>query len=232
MARIVFADGSKAMAHNLDDLYERWQSRREEIQQERGADEYISPVDAIDMFVPGLPKLTDRMQADEIRQALLEKINLLDKKIVDIRMEYVGRAVPYTEKWRVDPLTFAKARLQGQIAEIKAFMKTKRSTEGGMSKVERFIKGQQVQALKTNGILDELSTQEQAQLAVLRFELDEDSNDMYRQHIVRILKAGNALKALEQQEQYIQTLQGQRVNMQEKLVAAYERIIELQAGEA
>lgn len=39
-AKVVFSDGSKTMAHNLDDLYERWMLRRQE---ERSL--YVHPIE-------------------------------------------------------------------------------------------------------------------------------------------------------------------------------------------
>lgn len=85
MAKIVFSDGSKQLAHNLDDLYERWHIRRESMSE---VDQRHDVKRFEDMIIPQVDIST--LTVDECKahvDYLLSMKVLLNEKILHKRQE-------------------------------------------------------------------------------------------------------------------------------------------------
>jgi hypothetical protein len=84
MARVIWSDGSKSMAHNLDDQYERWRMRREEMSIEdqerdisRYSELYVQTVD--------VTKLSTVDDCETLKTAILKSYSYLNSKITEYK---------------------------------------------------------------------------------------------------------------------------------------------------
>lgn len=211
MARIVFAKGSKAMAHNLDDLYQRWEVRREEVARETGTDD---PEIGLEMFVPDLPDELPPSEVPALRQLLI------DKKV------YIGQALLDLEKTKYDygkrgfslrraSLALASQKIQAQQSALRLIKSAKLVTGSTRVKV-----------LKDKRDTEGLSTEEQAELAMLQFEASQHSDDAIEKHLAT--RTMEDAERIEKMEDLISDLRKQLVAVQNKLIEAYERVIELE----
>lgn len=96
-ARIVFADGSKGMAHNTNDLFERWLLRRGQlpIQQQ-------TPEALIEEFLPDLTEPTTQEEVKALRELLQEKRGVLIARISALNTD--------RHKYKWDGTHFARLR--------------------------------------------------------------------------------------------------------------------------
>lgn len=83
MAKVVFADGSKDMAHNLDDLYERWVLRHE-VEAKKHTQGRSSEERDVKIFVPPIPICASNEQASPIRKLIALKLRYLGTRLAEI----------------------------------------------------------------------------------------------------------------------------------------------------
>lgn len=221
MTRIVFADGSKAMAHNLDDLYQRWILRYDDAP----TTDIEQPVE---LFVPALPILSNHEQIRQLEFELHEKMSFLQERLSELKSERFDLGNNQWRKLRL-PILKAKAEADRQLETLR--MQRKLLVQNGVYEtssnmtVAMGLKAKQLRAKE-----DELTVEEKRYLAELTFTLDEATNEGHKRQVLRLMKHGNALAALEAQENYIETVKNQTIKLQEKLIAAYERIIDFEEG--
>lgn len=227
-ARVVFSDGSKAMAHNLDDRYQRWMLRREEVAQEG---ERVRPDTAIDLFVPELPEaFVDHVEVRERLELLKQKQLFLQVRNSEINLRWQNREIVKGEyELERAPIALASTRVQAQLVTLKQILDGARRVEKRANldalKVKAAISRTEAQKVITLILPKEadgtITAEEQIALANARTVAREAMLD------------GMAQQATdgrnEKTELYIEKLKGEITSLQAKLIAAYERIIELQA---
>ena len=82
-ATIVFADGSKELAHNLDDLRERWILRK---QQESEVDHVVFDR----LSIPDYSLITDKLEALELRDKISARIYEIKAELTEIKARCRG----------------------------------------------------------------------------------------------------------------------------------------------
>lgn len=210
MAKVVFSNGSKAMAHNLDDLYERWMIRHSEW---TSAPTYDTD-DSLDIFLPPLPEITSQEQARVIREQLEEKKAYLQHAIFSLKSIRGLRAAEYEN--RRAPLSAAMQRLHQQERALKA---TKQAAP--TKTIARDIAD--LKAREADGTI---TTEEQRVLAENRFEMTMRTLGGVEK---KAQKTSDYEARIEAMEHLIENQRRQLVSIQAKLITAYERIIELEA---
>lgn len=216
MARIVFADGSKQMAHNLDDQYQRWMLRREEVVEP-------DPEIGLEVFVPDLPENLDLVDVANLKQLLIEKKLYVQQATHELdknRYEYGKREY----KSRRAALGIAGQKIQAQQSALKL-----RSVGGQQNPSE--YRSTRISQLKRLEQEERLSTEEQKEFAVLQFEQQEQSKQGVERKLAEAAKQGLSAQQYEDRHQsFIKDLKNQLIVLQSKLLDAYERIIELETG--
>lgn len=118
-ARVVFADGSKALARNNEDLYERWRLRLEsEIEHvERQPDSYV------EQFAPPLatPQTMDEAQRQWV--TLTEKIAILHREMALLKQDTEpGFGSRKRAAARRAPYVLALRELEIQVRRVKLWI--------------------------------------------------------------------------------------------------------------
>lgn len=120
-ARIVFANGSKAMAHNNSDLYERWMLKREQTPESERTDRT-----AVEVYLPDLEVPEAYEDIRKLREFIIEKKMFIEARIADLAKQC------QEEKWTTlkwgnvrRPLAHAITRAQLQIQHLGAEAKAK-----------------------------------------------------------------------------------------------------------
>lgn len=121
--RVVFSDGSKEMAHNLDDLMERWLLRRQTLPDEV---RWREPETFVEDFLPELPMLETVEQARSLRVLLVEKQKIITNQLNRIKQTSFERGWKWAV-WQAErsPLVFAQGRADEQLAKLKRFLSDK-----------------------------------------------------------------------------------------------------------
>lgn len=232
-ARIVFANGSKAMAHNLNDQYERWMLRRKEVEQQTGE---TAPEVGLEVFVPDMPDTLGLEEMEEFRQVLIQKKQYINEALhqTNVNKYDYGRR---DFQLRRAALGLAGQKIQAQQSAVNFKIKERRkqdvkATAGAPANTSLVpTVNSEIAALNEKDAIEGLTTEEMLYLASLTFSRDADGNEGDLRQIRAVMKAGNALAALRKQSDHIDRLNKQLAQVQWKLIAAYERIIELQTGE-
>lgn len=89
-AHVVFSDGSRRMAHNNEDLFERWRLRLESDAETRPNWSASSVDRQVDMFVPTLPTPTTLEDACKLRKDYLERRDILTRELTMLKNVYKG----------------------------------------------------------------------------------------------------------------------------------------------
>lgn len=159
-ARIVFADGSKQMAHNNDDLYQRWMMKREEVPAHSR-----KPETYVEVFLPDivLPSTVD--DARNLQHDLLQKKHVLQQNLSQLGVQNnAERWKPHVLKEKRAPAAAAMARVDAQLTQVKGLLLNLRQAEGldmpfrelrekYEAALERIIELQdEIIRLKSNGI--------------------------------------------------------------------------------
>lgn len=210
MAKVVFSNGSKAMAHNLDDLYERWMIRHSEW---TSAPTYDTD-DSLDIFLPPLPEITSQEQVRAIREQLQDKKAYIQHAIFSLKSIRGLRAAEYEN--RRAPLSAAMQRLHQQGRALKA-LKQAAPTKSIVRDIA------ELKAREADGTI---TTEEQRALAENRFEMTTRSLNGVEK---KAQQATDYDARIEAMDKLIEDQRRQLVFVQDKLIAAYERIIELEA---
>lgn len=208
-ATVVFANGSKTMAHNLDDQYQRWMLRREEAPPEKASDPEIG----IEEFVPDLPDELSSLEIIDLKQILIEKKVYLAQVARDLdanRYDYGKREYHY----RRASIGIAGQKIQAQQSVLKNYGKD-------------FARHAVISRMKQGEEAGTLSTDELMELAVLRFE---DRSASLAGVEAQVNKTDDPDLREQKQRNYIDDLKNQIIALQGKLLEAYERIINLQGG--
>ena len=112
-ATIVFADGSKQIAHALDDLYERWEERR-----------IARAEDVAALYEQGIA-IPEIETPSSIEEALVWRTQLLKMKdaLLDQRRIVLESGNKFTQAARLRPIGLAEQVLMTRFAVIKAYVK-------------------------------------------------------------------------------------------------------------
>ena len=129
MAKALVSQASRQDAHNLDDLFERWLIRREEIAQtDRNR---LSPDAAIEVFLPELT-LDSVHTAQQIRPELVGKKTYIQSEISRIKSIRLGDGQRITRQYKVNDyslreheymLSAAVSRVDHQLTTLSLFLK-------------------------------------------------------------------------------------------------------------
>lgn len=123
MARIVFANGSKQMSHNNEDLYERWLARRQMAPAEpvHNLNLYIA------QFVPSLSAIVNLDDAEWQRINLNEKREILERELVRLKQLHSNNQIALTT-YRAEKNTLSKAvqKVDEQQRVVKQWLKEHR----------------------------------------------------------------------------------------------------------
>lgn len=217
-ARIVFANGSKDMAHNLDDLYERWMMRRNEALETNNVvdipDEY-----AMDVFIPDLPVFDSIDEVKAHQELLKQKLELLTKAGQQLEEDRAG-LVRDAYTFRLKAINSAANRTRQQLASLKKSLSALRKG------VDDEINDLRTKRLEGKAKLNQL----QRLVELLRQKRD-DEFALRDAEIAEIeVQLTLESRAIDRQRQYIETLQKNVAELQSLLIDAYKTIIELQAG--
>lgn len=213
-ARVVFADGSKAMAHNLDDQYERWMLKVSEVEVvETG--QISNPLERdVEMFVPELPLLDNHEDIAVIRGTLQEKRAYLQVRLAEVHVAWQAREIDFRDFNRQRAaLLLAISRTDLQLLQIKT--------------ASRGLSIPVLKELKRKEKAGTISTPEQIELAGHRALGDAHTHAGLQKLVA---EATSPDEREERMEVFIKDLRTSLVATQAKLIAAYERIIELQGG--
>lgn len=210
MAKVVFSNGSKAMAHNLDDQYQRWQMRREELTKKNPE---VNPELGVEEFVPELPKINTYQEAKDYAKVLADKQVYLQHEQAVLNMSYQSNElIRHEYELKRAPLSVAVYRINLQNRELKRLMQTKPQS------------GHRIRELKDKRNKEGLSTYEEIELNELRFSETERSLDGAGKWVEQAVDDGDREV---RQQKFIEDIRKELIETQRKLIAAYERIIEL-----
>lgn len=251
MAKVIFSDGSKDMAHNLDDLRERWELRRQVVIQTNNKHEHRAEAK---LFLPTVVN-TEELSVEDIEQVrdalrIKEKylrlryseVNSLDPRSL-LRSEQIER------NRERSALTIALHRVSVQQEEMTQALKRKltyRKHEDQSGELfidfhaakarQRWLtaRGEELKAVigelrqkRTGG---ENFTQDD-RAALSRAENAERLAMMEWQEIEDGISACKPLtesRIIQKKDGYIRTLQDAQLGLQQELILAQRQIIELQ----
>lgn len=124
-ARVVFANGSKAMAHNNNDLFDRWMLRREQTPKHERND-----TTAVEVYLPDVEVPETYEDIRKLRDSIVEKKMFIEARLADLAKQC------QEEKWTTlkwgnvrRPLAHAITRAQLQIQRLGAAAKTKQPVD-------------------------------------------------------------------------------------------------------
>lgn len=241
MAKVVFSDGSKAMAHNLDDQYERWMLRREELAAE---EPYLNPDRDLEMFVPELPVIETGEQAEELRDMLIQKQMYVQTQQSRLNLSYKsGEIVKGQYEFQRAPLAIATSQIMAQVMTVNNFIKAANGAKrrANLQSIKPAIQlidpnaanGAEahatIKALRKKQKDGSISTREQIQLDEACFAVKASSLFGAARLIAKAEENGEVDFVDAKRDRYIQDLTKELADTQRKLIKAYERIIGLES---
>lgn len=124
--RTIFNDGSKQLAHNLDDLYDRWMFRRSQIPEHE-----LTPASEVETFLPDVKEPTTTKDGEVIREILRQKKNLIDMRLMELQAK--SKSEGWTKKKYYKergPLGHAITRANLQLTVLNSWAKAQQIGEG------------------------------------------------------------------------------------------------------
>lgn len=229
MARIMFSGGSQQMAHNNDDLYERWILRRSEMPiREREA----KPEAHIEIFVPELPESFSFDEAQQLRRDLADKKALVMSKLTELKLELT----PAEYRKAKAPLSAASALIDRQIGivnqHVRDIKNTRRSpivknTPSGDENLTSALTARVNDLKQSSSDPDvdiELTQAKQELLETRRVNTEAKLAELESKLAVYDLES----KVIERQRGYIEILKGDIQGLRTQLIRVQQRVIELQ----
>lgn len=235
---VVFSNGSKQMAHNNDELYERWMIRREQAA-EQG--DKVKAKDFIEIFIPDIEP--DAPMTPQLLESLTEKQNFLGMQRADARLSATTDR-NLTTLMRRNAIEAGMKRLHYQINLVQSKVKFPESS----SKVQENPELSAWMRQQRDLLAQEVTTVN-AEVQALKPFVDEDRIDSYqtmryvlmkhRENVLQmairiddlyfaVISSTNPEDAVSKKDEHIASLHRDVMRIQKKLIEAYEKILELQ----
>lgn len=237
MPRIVFSDGSKQMAHNLDDLYERWMLKRSEMPPQMAAKK---PAAYMEIFLPDIPESLTTNQGSALREQLVTKQALVQQNLAQAKLELTQGKY---SKWEYDalraPLALAVNRIRYQLIYLKQQFGIGKDTSFPDSivvprnvppeEIADYDRRQQMRIaeLLASGKDKELDT-EYSQLRFGRRELEHERHAFQVEEVAA--QVDFETETIRRQRKYINDLQSELAATQRHVIRLQERLIAILEG--